>query len=263
MIQNKSHKIRVDELLSIQQDIPVEESRKFILAGLVRVTSDRLVKNSSEMIEENIVLILDESLKYVSRGAYKLKPSLDKYLPDLDGLIAADIGASTGGFTDLMLQYGAKKVYAIDVGYGQLHYKLRQDKRVINIERVNARNIPSDLIPEKVDILTMDLSFISVKKVLQNVNLLLKNEGWAFILVKPQFEAERDEIEQGGVVRDPQIREKYVLKINNFIKEILSWTIIDTIPSPILGPKGNQEFILVCRKETAKPFSSVGLASSP
>lgn len=244
----KTKKIRADELLANQQSIPVEDARKLILAGLVRVSQDRMIKNSSEMIEEGANLLLDDSLKYVSRGAFKLKPSLDKYLPDLDGLIAADIGASTGGFTDLMLQYGAKKVYAIDVGYGQLHYKLRQDSRVVNIERVNARNIPSDLIPEKVDILTMDLSFISVIKVLPNVNLLLKDSGWAFILVKPQFEAERSEIEQGGVVRDPQIREKYVFKVKDFVKQELCWTAIDTIPSPILGPKGNQEFIIVCKK---------------
>ncbi len=248
--QKRSKKIRADELLANQQDISIEEARKFILAGLVRIKSDQLIKNSSEMLGEGTALLLDESLKYVSRGAFKLKPALDKYLPDLTNLAAADIGASTGGFTDLMLQYGARKVYAIDVGYGQLHYKLRQDKRVINIERVNARNINHDVISEKVDIITMDLSFISVLKVLSNANLLLKNGGWAFILIKPQFEAERNEIEQGGVVRDPQIRKKYVLKVNNFIELKLSWTAIDTIPSPILGPKGNQEFILVCRKET-------------
>lgn len=243
-----SSKTRADELLSRQQDIPLEEARKFILAGLVRVTSDRLVKNSSEMLGEGIILILDESLKYVSRGAFKLKPSLEKYLPDMTGLIAVDIGASTGGFTDLMLQSSASKVYAVDVGYGQLHYKLRQNSRVINIERVNARSINHEVIPEKVDVITMDLSFISVLKVLPSANDLLKEGGWAFILVKPQFEAKRSEVEQGGVVRDPLIREKCVKKIKDFTEHKLSWTAIDTIPSPILGPKGNQEFILVCKK---------------
>ena len=149
IIKKENKKLRADEILSRQQDITVEEARKLVLAGQVRVSQDRMVKNSSELLDASIVLLLDESLKYVSRGAFKLKPSLDKYLPSLNGLIAADIGASTGGFTDLMLQSGASKVYAIDVGYGQLHYKLRQESRVINIERVNARNISTNLIPEK------------------------------------------------------------------------------------------------------------------
>ncbi|MEI6056920.1 MAG: TlyA family RNA methyltransferase [Lentisphaerota bacterium] len=250
MISKKEHKkLRADELLSRQQDIPVEESRKLILAGLVRVSQDRMVKNSSEMLEEQgTILILDESLKYVSRGAFKLKPSLDKYLPCLDGLVAADIGASTGGFTDLMLQYGAKKVYAIDVGYGQLHYKLRQDPRVINIERANARNISTNLIAEKIDIITMDLSFISVKKVLPNVNLLLKDKGWAFILVKPQFEARSSEVEKGGVVRDREVMQRCVSSISDFVVTELKWQVLESMPSALLGPKGNQEFILVCRK---------------
>lgn len=242
-------KIRADLLLIKQfPEKTLDEAKKLILAGLVRSGEDYVIKNSSEMVSVDTNLRIDESHQYVSRGALKLKGALDKYLPDLTNKIGADIGASTGGFTDLMLQYGASRVYAIDVGYGQLHYKLRQDKRVILMERFNAREMTESSLPERVDVLTMDLSFISVLKVLKGVNTLLKKNGWVFILVKPQFEAERSEVEQGGVVRDPKTREKYVQKVKDFVEHELSWTSLDVIPSPILGPKGNQEFILVCKK---------------
>jgi len=242
-------KIRADLLLLRQfPEKTLTEARKLILAGLVRAGENYLIKKSSELISSDTILMIDESNQYVSRGALKLKVALDKYLPDLTGKTAADIGASTGGFTNLMLQYGASKVHAIDVGYGQLHYKLRQDKRVVLMERFNAREIKETSLPEKVDLVTMDISFISVLKVLKGVNTILKKNGWVFILVKPQFEAERHEVEQGGVVRDIQIREKCVNRVKDFVEKELSWTIIDTIPSPILGPKGNQEFVLVCKK---------------
>ena len=243
-------KVRAD-LLVIEQfpEKTLDEAKKLILAGLVRASEDYLIKNPSELINSDTNLTIDENRQYVSRGALKLKDALDKYLPDLTGKVAVDIGASTGGFTDLMLQYGASKVYAIDVGYGQLHYKLRQDKRVILMERFNAREMTESSLPEKIDVVTMDLSFISVLKVLKGVNSVLKKNGWAFILVKPQFEAERHEVGQGGVVRDPQVREKYVMKVKGFVEHELSWIVIDTIPSPILGPKGNQEFVLICKKD--------------
>lgn len=248
-MDRKTKKIRADLLLIKQfPEKTLDEAKKLILAGLVRSSEDSVIKNSSEMVSSDTSLTIDENHQYVSRGALKLNGALDKYLPDLTGKIAADIGSSTGGFTDLMLQYGASKVYAIDVGYGQLHYKLRQDKRVISMERFNAREMTETSLPEKVDVVTMDLSFISVLKVLKGVNTVLKENGWAFILVKPQFEAERHEVERGGVVRDPQIREKYIMKVKDFAEHELFWTELDTIPSPILGPKGNQEFILVCKK---------------
>ena len=244
----KKTKYRADELIAKQQDIPVEEARKLILAGLVRINADHVIKNSAQMIEEGSTLILDESMQYVSRGAFKLKPSLEKHLPNLTGMIAADIGASTGGFTDLMLQSGVIKVYAVDVGYGQMHYKLRQDSRVINIERVNARSIDKKVVPEKVDVVTMDLSFISVLKVLSAVNTILKDGGWAFILVKPQFESKSSEVGKGGVVRDKEVIDRCVNTVKDFVTNELKWKVLDSMPSPILGPKGNQEFILSFRK---------------
>lgn len=248
-MSSKVKKIRAD-LLVLEQfpDKTLAESKKLILAGLVRSSEDYVVKNPSEMFFSDTNLTIDESYQYVSRGALKLRDALGKWLPDLTGKIVADIGASTGGFTDLMLQCGSSRVYAIDTGYGQLHYKLRQDKRVISIERFNAREMVETSLPEKVDVITMDLSFISVLKVLKSVNIILKKNGWAFVLVKPQFEAGRHEVGQGGVVRDQKIREKCVIKVKEFVEDELSWTLVDTIPSPILGLKGNQEFILVCKK---------------
>ena len=183
----------------------VEDARKKIMAGLVRVGNDFVVRNTSEMFYENTVFTMDQSCRYVSRGAFKLLPAMDKYLPDLTGKKAVDIGASTGGFTDLMLQKGAKKVYAIDVGYGQLHLRLRQDSRVVCMEKINARYFSDDSLPEKVDVLTMDVSFISVTKILPAVSKVLLPSSWAFVLIKPQFEAERCNVEKGGVVKNVEV----------------------------------------------------------
>jgi 23S rRNA (cytidine1920-2'-O)/16S rRNA (cytidine1409-2'-O)-methyltransferase len=246
--QNKKL-VRADELV-VKQNLldSLDEAKKMILAGFVRVGSDRVIYKCNEMLDANIPLNLNKPCPYVSRGAYKLKPAFDRYLADLSGKVAADIGASTGGFTDLMLQYGIVKVYAIDVGHSQLHYKLRNIPQVINIEKMNARNMDSKTLPELVDIITMDVSFISVLKILPAINEILKKNGWIFILIKPQFEAAKSEIEHGGVVRDENIRKKYVDKITSFAKNILKWSVLDILPSPIKGPKGNQEYIMVSRK---------------
>ncbi|MCP4176463.1 MAG: TlyA family RNA methyltransferase [bacterium] len=246
--QNKKL-LRADEL-AVKQNLveSLSEAKKMILAGFVRIGSDRVIYKCNELLDSNVSLNINQPCPYVSRGAYKLKPAFDKYLNDLSGKVAADIGASTGGFTDLMLQYGIEKVYAIDVGHSQLHYKLRNIPQVINMEKLNAKNMTTKTLPELIDIVTMDVSFISVIKVLPAVNKILKSNGWSFILIKPQFEAERNEIEHGGVVRDVNIRKKYVDKVVSFAKNILTWSVLDILPSPIKGPKGNQEFIMVSRK---------------
>jgi len=242
----KKNKIRTDELLC-KQDLcaDIETARKKIMAGLVRVGNDYLVHNPSEKFSSETALTLGTPCKYVSRGAFKLIPALDKYIPDLHGKTAVDIGASTGGFTDLMLNRGIEKVYAVDVGYGQMHLRLRQDSRVVCMERVNARYFTENSLPEKVDVMTMDVSFISVTKLLKAVNTIMKPDYWAFILIKPQFEAERKDIEKGGVVRKQHVRDSCILKVKTFVENILDWTNLDVITSPILGPKGNQEYILV------------------
>ncbi len=242
----KLKKKRVDILL-VQNGLclSVEEARKNIMAGLVRIGNDFVVRNSSDMFYENTVFTLEQPCRYVSRGAFKLLPAMDKYLPDLTGKKAVDIGASTGGFTDLMLQKGVIKVYAVDVGHGQLHLRLRQDSRVVCMEKVNARHFSSGSLPEKVDVLTMDVSFISVTKILPAVNKVLLPHSWAFILIKPQFEAERFQVERGGVVRDTNVINDCIFKIQSFVEKELGWSKLDIIKSPILGPKGNQEHVLV------------------
>ncbi len=239
-------KIRADILL-VEQGLCESRSQaqRLILAGKVRVGSDHVVRNASEKWPEETKLSVDEPLQYVSRGAGKLKPALLKHKPDLAGCIGLDVGASTGGFTDLMLQQGAEKVYAVDVGTNQLHYKLRQDPRVICLEQTNARYLTSEQIPDRCQLMTCDVSFISVTKILPAAAALLAPDAWAFILIKPQFEAERDEIQRGGVVKDPAIRQRVVDSITGFADTQLGWKTIEVLPSTVLGPKGNQEFVAV------------------
>lgn len=225
-----------------------EQARRLILAGKVRVGSDSVVQKASELLEPEAELFLDKPEPFVSRGAYKLMPALDKFMPVFTGLTALDVGASTGGFTDLMLQRGAKRVYTVDVGKNQLHAKLRNDPRVICFEKMNARCLEESFLPEKVDILTMDVSFISVTKILSAVSVFLKPSGLAFILIKPQFEAEKNEVGKGGVVRDEKTRQKCVDKVVKFATEKLDWNLLEIIPSLILGPKGNQEYIAVFKR---------------
>jgi 23S rRNA (cytidine1920-2'-O)/16S rRNA (cytidine1409-2'-O)-methyltransferase len=241
-------KLRAD-LLLVQQGLAESrtQAQKLILAGLVRAGADHLIASASDLVDEQVPLQVAAPLAYVSRGAEKLLPALDRYLPSLAGLVALDLGASTGGFTDLMLQRGAVRVYAIDVGHGQLHWKLRQDPRVICHEKVNARYLTREQVPEPVDVLTADLSFISLTKVLPAAAPLLRPGGWAFTLVKPQFEAQRHEIDKGGVVRDDAIRQRVVAEIVAFATTALGWQPQGVLPSPLLGPKGNQEFVAVFR----------------
>jgi 23S rRNA (cytidine1920-2'-O)/16S rRNA (cytidine1409-2'-O)-methyltransferase len=227
-----------------------EKARRLILAGKVRIGSDRMIMKSSEKYPEETEFNVTAPIQYVSRGAYKLLPALDKYLPNLDGMVAADIGASTGGFTDLMLQRGAAKVYCIDSGRGQLHGKLRLHPKVLCHEKTNARYLPPDFFEEKLDVMTMDVSFISVTLLLGKLYHFLKNGAVAFILIKPQFEAERSEVGKGGVVRNSQIHEKVIEKVITFAEKECLMKKLDVIPSPIKGPKGNQEFIAVFKVES-------------
>lgn len=224
-----------------------EEAAKLILSGKVRIGRDHLVRKTSELYPADTEFIVAEDSQYVSRGAYKLLPAIDKYLPDMSGLVALDVGASTGGFTDLMLQRNARKVYTVDSGRGQLHLKLRNDERVVVYEQTNARLLKENFLPEKVDALTMDLSFISVTAVLPAVNTFLKKSSWTFILVKPQFEAPKNKVEKGGVVREQNVIDECIGKVCVFCENELSWIKKDIIPSPIKGPKGNQEYIAVFR----------------
>jgi len=235
-------KQRLDSLLVARE---LAENKKMaqalIMAGKVTV-SGRVITKPGTPVDENAELKLAEKLPYVSRGGIKLAHALDEFKLDVASLTAMDVGASTGGFTDCLLQHGARRVYAIDVGYGQLDYKLRQDHRVVIMERVNA-HYPFSL-PEKVNIATVDLSFISVTKVIPNVIGHLTQPGYIIILLKPQFEAKRKEVPKGGVIKDPQVHARV-------LGRFIVWTtehdlrLRGLVASPILGAEGNKEFLIL------------------
>ncbi len=219
------------------------KAQALIMAGEVTVGGNAVTK-SGTLVSEGIEITVKEPSPYVGRGGIKLAHALDAFNINVSGMVAADIGASTGGFTDCLLQRGARKVYAIDVGYGQLDYRLRQDKRVVVMERINARYPVS--LPEKVDLATLDLSFISVTKVIPSVVNLLKENGDIFVLIKPQFEAKRGEVGKGGIIKDPQMHARV---LGRFIKWAVSqklrlWGLA---ASPILGASGNKEFFLLLK----------------
>jgi 23S rRNA (cytidine1920-2'-O)/16S rRNA (cytidine1409-2'-O)-methyltransferase len=245
----KVKKNRIDALL-VERDLceGIDDAKKLIMAGKVRIGKDHLIQKASDKYPIDSDINVKQSNQYVSRGAYKLLPALDKYLPDLTGLISIDIGASTGGFTDLMLQRGVIKAYTVDSGRGQLHAKLRNDPRVECFEKTNARLLKDDFLDVKADVLVMDVSFISVTLLLIPTIAHLKKGSLAFILIKPQFEAKRSDVGQGGVVRDRDIHKKVIDKVVTFATNKVNLEKLDIIDSPITGPKGNQEYIAVLKK---------------
>jgi 23S rRNA (cytidine1920-2'-O)/16S rRNA (cytidine1409-2'-O)-methyltransferase len=219
------------------------KAQALIMAGEVSVEGKTVIKAGTLVAEEAAIDILQPP-PFVSRGGVKLDYALDRFQLDVSSKVAADIGASTGGFTDCLLQRGAGRVYAIDVGYGQLDYRLRQDKRVVVMERVNARYPIS--LPEKVDLATMDLSFISVEKVIPSVAQLLKDGGCLVVLLKPQFEAQRSEVGKGGIVKKPLVHARV---LGRFIAWVTGhgFRLGGLVASPILGAEGNMEFFLLLR----------------
>jgi 23S rRNA (cytidine1920-2'-O)/16S rRNA (cytidine1409-2'-O)-methyltransferase len=223
------------------------EAQRLIMAGRVLQAVDCPVRKPGQMLDADAGMQVSAGDDYASRGAYKLLAALDAFKPELTDAVALDVGASTGGFTDLLLRRGARRVYAVDVGYGQLHYRLRQDSRVVCLEKVNAREIPAALIPDPIDVLTADVSFISLTKVLPACKPFLHSGAWVFVLVKPQFEAERSEVSRGGVVRAEAVRQRCVEKIAAFGVADLGWQRVGVVPSPITGPKGNQEYMVAFR----------------
>lgn len=245
-------KVRADQLLV---DLHLCESRslaqRLIMAGEVRLGPDELVRKPGQMLSADCGIFLNSEPKYVSRGAFKLLAALEEFQPAITGGVALDLGASTGGFTEVLLQHGLSRVYAVDVGYGQLHQKLRLDPRVVSLERTNARDLSRAMIPEPISVLTADVSFISLTKVLGPCAPLLEPEAWVFVLVKPQFESERHEVGSGGVVRDDAVRRRCIEKIQRYALAELGWSVAGVVPSPIKGPKGNQEYIAAFRNCTA------------
>ena len=240
-------KKRADELLYEHgHSESTADAALLILEGRVRSKPDALVRKASEMFPADTVLLVDSGTGFVSRGALKLQKALEKFAPDLHGRTAVDIGASTGGFTDLMLQHGADKVYAVDVGRGLLHWKLRTDPRVVCLEGINARELPPDSVPGGADLLSMDVSFISATKILPAAHAVLKPGALAFILVKPQFEAPRQDVPPGGVVTDPAVRQAALDKVCAAADQ-LGWKLIEAADSPLRGPRGNLEYVAVFR----------------
>jgi len=219
------------------------KAQALIMAGEVSVEGKTIIK-AGTLVAEEVVITIRQPPPFVSRGGIKLDYAFDRFQLDVTSKVAADIGASTGGFTDCLLQRGASRVYAVDVGYGQLDYRLRQEKRVVVLERVNAR-YPIAL-PEKVDLATLDLSFISVEKVIPSVARLLKDDGYLVVLLKPQFEAQRSEVGKGGIVRQPVVHARV---LGRFIAWVTGhgFRLGGLVASPILGAEGNMEFFLLLR----------------
>ncbi len=219
------------------------KAQALLMAGEVRVEGKAVTK-SGTLVAEEAAIALIEPPPFVSRGGIKLEYALDHFQLDVSSKVVADIGASTGGFTDCLLKRGASRVYSIDVGYGQLDYRLRQDARVVVKERVNAR-YPITL-PEKMDLITIDVSFISVTKIIPAVAQLLKDSGYLLVLIKPQFEARRREVGKGGVIRQPVVQARV---LGRFIAWLVAhhWRLGGLIASPILGASGNREFLVLVR----------------
>ncbi|MGO9087845.1 MAG: TlyA family RNA methyltransferase [Terriglobales bacterium] len=244
-------KVRLDKLL-VDRGLAAsrERAQSLILAGKVLVNDQKLEKAGVQVAEESVVRLLGEDLKYVSRGGLKLERALDHWKIDVSGKVCLDVGASTGGFTDCLLQHGAARVIAVDTGYGQLDFKLRQDARVRLLEKTNARYLTSEALDVKADLIVMDVSFISATLVLPAV------VGAAFpespderrgrpivVLVKPQFEAGREHVGKGGIVRDEHAQMAAVDRVRAAL-ENLGAAQTDVIESPILGAEGNREFLL-------------------
>jgi len=242
-------KIRLDQLL-VEKGLAEsrEKAKRLILAGQVLIDGQPAPKPGHSVATDHTITI-KKTERFVSRGGDKLEGAMNAFKLDLTGTLCLDIGSSTGGFTDCMLQHGATKVYAVDVGKGQLHWKLRKDERVIVMEGVNARYLKAEDIPEPADFASIDTSFISLTKILPAVKELLKPGGEIVSLIKPQFEAGKKAVDKGrGVITDPAIHEEVISMVQKFGTEELDLEWLGLSTSPIKGPKGNIEFLAHWRR---------------
>jgi 23S rRNA (cytidine1920-2'-O)/16S rRNA (cytidine1409-2'-O)-methyltransferase len=242
-------KYRADLLLVVQGLVTSRErAKRLIMARQVFWKKDNgppePVSKPGSLLAESSQFILKEPERFVSRGGYKLLTALDHFQINVSGKTALDVGASTGGFTDCLLQFGAKKVYAVDVGYGQLHWKLRNDPRVVNLERTNIRGAPRGLLPESVHLITLDCSFISIQKILCSCLQYIAQQGILIGLVKPQFELDKGQTSK-GVVRSRGKQLRAVQDVVEYGQSLGSLSLRGWVPSSILGPKGNQEYLVV------------------
>ena len=249
-------KIRLDHLL-VQRGLVEsrEKGQRLIMAGEVLV-NDQVVDKPGQPVHAEAIVRIKAPLPYVSRGGLKLAAALDRFPIPIEHAICADVGASTGGFTDCLLQRGAARVYAIDVGYGQLNWKLQTDPRVVIMDRTNARYVES--LPEPIDVAVVDASFISLRLILPAVLKWLQTDAHVVTLIKPQFEAGRDKVGKGGVVRDPAVHAE-VLRTTWKTVSAIGFSPIDLIRSPIEGPAGNIEFLAWLRPGQHQPVGSLDL----
>ena len=244
-VKSRLDKMLVDRGLAASR----ERAQALILAGKVLVNEQKIEKSGAQVDEASAIRLLGEDLKYVSRGGLKLERALEHWNIDVNGISCLDVGASTGGFTDCLLQHGASRVIAIDTGYGQMDFKLRQDPRVRLLEKTNARYLTHEALGEFVDFIAMDVSFISATLILPAVTcsaFRVDQGGQVVVLVKPQFEAGREHVGKGGIVRDESAQLASLEKVRTAVTE-LGAKKTDSIDSPILGAEGNREFLLYAR----------------
>ena len=249
MTRERPAKVRLDKALVDKGLVESRERAKsLIMQGKVLVDGSTVTKAGDMVSTESQIALKGGDIPYVSRGGLKIEAALDAFGVDVSGIVAMDVGASTGGFTDCLLQRGAARVYAIDVGYGQLDWKLRGDPRVVMIERTNIRHMDASLVPEKVDLAVIDVSFISLRLVVPRVRQFLKRPGGSIIaLVKPQFEVGREAVGKGGIVRDGQSRAEALEGIAAMMRAE-EMDVVGSIESPIKGQKGNVEFLIYAKE---------------
>ncbi len=228
-----------------------EKAKAIIMSGIVYVDNNKEDKAGQTFNEDSLIEVRGNTLRYVSRGGLKLEKAMNCFGVTLEGKIAMDVGASTGGFTDCMLQNGAVKVYSVDVGHGQLAWKLRNDERVVCMEKTNIRYVTPDDVADRIDFASIDVSFISLKKVLPAVYDLLTDVGEVVCLIKPQFEAGREKVGKKGVVREQSVHVEVVDMIVSFARE-MGFVTLDLSYSPIKGPEGNIEYLLYITKDTSR-----------
>lgn len=242
-----SEKLRLD-VATVRQGLAPsrEKAQALIMAGQVYVNGQKALKAGMSIAEKDKIEVRGKQLQYVSRGGLKLEKAMKSFDLSLDGMICMDVGASTGGFTDCMLQNGAVKVYSVDVGYGQLDWKLRTDGRVVNLERTNFRYVTEKEIPDKIDFASVDVSFISLKLILPVLKSLLKPDARAVCLIKPQFEAGREKVGKKGVVRDKNVHREVIENVCSYINDN-GFSLLGLDFSPVKGPEGNIEYLaLIC-----------------
>lgn len=257
-----AEKIRLDVYLS---DNGFVESRQkaqaLIMSGCVYINNQKCDKSGTPVKPDDIVEVRGDKLKYVSRGGLKLEKAIDNFGISLEGKICSDVGASTGGFTDCMLQNGAVKVYSIDVGYGQLAWKLRTDERVVNLERTNFRYCNKDNVPDELDFASVDVSFISLKIILPVLYSLLKDDAECICLIKPQFEAGRESVGKNGVVRDKKVHIEVIEKMISYALDN-NFSVLSLDFSPIKGPKGNIEYLIHLKKVISEPIVEQSISAA-